>query len=1571
MSLERARQLSLKILPNGDYASLADKRHKSQSMGEVDLCVTEVTTNAQLRLRALVMEHLAAECYGGTTFAFDNDIIPIMATSTVYMHGGKFKVTRPPTQPYVKHPPPQLTSPPSQSNNSQLFPLPRKSNPSTASLTQRSLVMKKSKSLLPHGTYSIPIDDLEANAVLICPPTPSALDPPEMCWPPQICDVKSGSAIYVNLTDHALNHQKNAHFRVIPSILQDPQMIINTPSNISASAIAPEPPLKKMLSQIKINTDVLNPKQLQRLHDIHTKYHKAFNEDMRNGFTDPSAPYEATFSFRQEHKAPPFKIWAPQFNRQCMDLQQAVCDKLEAQGVMVDPAKANIPIRHVSPSFITQKARAKHKPLGDCSVDEVRFITCCNALNDSIHPIAGRSNTYNDILTFLGRWKYLIFADLTSSYFQIKIAPNQLKYMGIMTPHRGIRIMTRLQQGLLNSDVHLDQVLGRVLGDEKVAGFCCVARDDLHVGGNTLDECIGNWEAVLSKLDAHNLKVSPSKVRIFLQDSEVFGHRVTNGTIRPSDHIVSSLAATKMQDLITVKQVRSWIGLYKTLSRHLPRLALYMEPFDHALKNLAASSTFDWTRPGLVAAFNAATSHLDQVRATYLPKPDEQLCLMPDTSTTNLCAGWVLYTKRPTGQHQGTNPIKKGFSLGMDINQTVREGPFTPLQAPEKDFNWLPVQYMSGKLAPYMANWSPCEQEAVGAVMAIDQGRHWINESRYPTWVLPDSKSVVDAANLMRMGKHSTNPRLQTLLASVNRSPVNFRHNSARKGHHLIPDALSRTPSKPCTAKDCQIERFLEDMPRQVQFMAFTLASLFLEPTNPAILAASAPEVSKLLGPGSGPIPLGSRETWIALQSQCPLSTKFIACKAQGQIPNSQARDKAGINRLFKTCDLDKGLIVSKSFDGILMRETTKVFVPPDFLPAILTIMHMRLDHPLPSQLVRIFERYFIAFNVRGTVAKISEECSLCCACKKFPRQLDTFSPSPSPDHPGTHMNADVLKRAGQLILVNTDRFSNFTTATFIKSEQREDLAQGLLQTITPVRHHSKVSVRTDRARAFLSLSQTPDKQLVDNGIELVLGDHANPNSNASVDKTMQDLEREIVRIDPNGGKISPGLLALAVTHLNNRIRQHGLSASQVHFARDEHTGENLSLSDSKLKAVREDRKRASPHHTERGNTTPTSIKPGQIVYVKNEGDKHTLRNPFLVTSVSQDKVTGNKLLHSSLPGDRAPKFTSQLVKMDPKFLFAPPQSTVPIKKGLSLGMNINQTMRKGPFTPLQPLPPWQPTRPYQAHLEDSDNEGLPQPHHLEDWQLNIGRERVEREDSSDEEEDGDSNEEESGDSNEEEESGDSSEEGGGDDPHEEADPEDVEQGGHEDHDEVQQLPNIRGASRKRRRTPREEWIIAQDAGGGEADPEDVEQGGHEEDDEVQQLPHILAAPRKRRRPPREEWIVAQIAGGPAARPRRQPNPPDRLGIEQEREGEEDGELHPSPDRQIMRLVTPLSSAQPSPDTTATEEPSKDVLTKHRHFSIEDYETDPNVPYAMLDWMPYPNPCRPKEPEGPGRRWSF
>ena len=124
---------------------------------------------------------------------------------------------------------------------------------------------------------------------------------------------------------------------------------------------------------------------------------------------------------------------------------------------MVDPKLHNIYVRHVSPSFVQQKGRAKHKRLEDCSLEEVRFITCFNVLNESIHPIPGRSNSYNNILKFLGRKKFKTFADLSNSYFQMKVHKKLSKYLGVMTPFRGIKVMTRLGQGLLNSNVELDQ----------------------------------------------------------------------------------------------------------------------------------------------------------------------------------------------------------------------------------------------------------------------------------------------------------------------------------------------------------------------------------------------------------------------------------------------------------------------------------------------------------------------------------------------------------------------------------------------------------------------------------------------------------------------------------------------------------------------------------------------------------------------------------------------------------------------------------------------------------------------------------------------------------------------------------------------------------------------------------------------------------------------------------------------------------------------------------------------------------------------------------------------------------
>ena len=1310
MSLELVKSLMLSIQPNGQLAQLALPHIKAKSLGEVDFVGVESTTGyVNLRVRALVMSALSVPCYGGRTFERDNHIIDDVTTSKVSLHGGRFIINLGPVTLPLAHPPPQLTTQPLQNHAPKASALsPTAIQPETSSVTPSScspsptcqpnpvmpstlqtpspstvspILMKKPANLLPGGVYPIPCNLPPGGKVLVLPPTPLEPPPGSSLWPAQVCDIASGSALYVNCSDQPLCHEKNTHFRLLP-MHEEP---VISPRSCAVDLLAikttPQQSATAILSQIKINQLLLTPAQLDRIDSLHRRHITAFNEDMSGGFHDPVNPYFATFAFRGENMTPPYKVWSPSFNRKNQDLLQAKCDDLEREGIMADPSKHGIDVRLVSPSFIQQKGRAKHKTLEQCSMDELRFITCFNTLNDSIHPIPGRSFVYNDIIKFLSRKKFTIFADLASSYFQVKVDKKFWKYMGVLTPFRGIRVLTRLGQGLLNSDVHLEQVVTRVLGDEMTADKCIMARDDLIVGGNSIDECLANWASILPKLDSHNLKLAPTKVRLFLQDAEIYGHRIRDGKIRPSDHIVSSLAATTTESLTTVKQVNSWKGLYKTLIRHLPNLSSLMAPFDAACAGQPSAGLFDWSKPGILAAFNAATKHLDKVMETYLPDPEEQLALMPDTSDINLCTGWVLYTERESD-----------------------EGP-----------KWLPVQYASAKLAPYMATWTPCEKEGVGTVLSIDQVRHWINESSKPTLVLPDNKPVVEAANLMRMGRHSKNPRLQSFLACVNRSNVVFRHNSAKAGLHTVPDALSRAPVKPCTSADCQVHRFLSELPAKVECMPISLESIALASSDPAILAATASDMGQLLGKGTGPIPLGARATWISLQADCEDCVQFLLCKRLGQMPGRRDRNRATINRMLKLCEVVNGLIVSKTFDSTLMKETVRVFVPSVFLEAILTVMHVRLDHPVPSQLQRLFERYFLGFNVQKLCVAISDGCSLCVANKRFPRELDTFSPSPGPLHPGSHMNLDLMRRASQYVVVNVDRFSNLTTATLVADETRETLAAAILTVVTPIRHAAQVEVRTDRATALQSLANRPHPQLEENGIKVILGEHGNRNSNCSVDKTIRDLEEELKKIDPGGRRLTPGELCRAVTNLNNRVRTHGLSASQLHFSRDQHTGENLDLRDTTFQQIRGSRQekhnpiaakskaplRAHPHQS-------SNLRPGQITHIRGEGTKHTSRDSVLVTKVEGRKATVQKLLRSTQGHSGAPKITSPKLLIDERFLAPPlPSKTRSGKTHQPSRSSISKDWRADMFSAAKPAvhlrPEWQPVPLPDDHYLDED----------------------------------------------------------------------------------------------------------------------------------------------------------------------------------------------------------------------------------------------------------------------------
>ena len=1221
------KTLGANIKENNQLALLADQKTRMASMGEIDI-ETRIGF-VIVRLRALVMENLQSVCFGGTTFHTDNTIEANINTGEIKIHGQYIVQQSNPVQNFQTFPPAAayLQEPQCNSFNSSC------SHPGQAREEEKvpTLNIAMSQVALPSESVSLSlpngVGDKDMIAII-----PRFDNKTHKDWPPQVCEIVDGCAIYINNSKvKPISHPKYAHFQTLP---------VKKFSLESAKQISDKSTRKKivgtvtstseLLDEIKVNEDVLTESQKERLKSIHTQNQAVFDGNLKGGYNQKFGRHFGSFSFKDHNKPPPTKVWAPQYNRTCADLHQAKCDELEEAGVLVDPKEHNIDILHVSPSFIQQKGRAKHKSLRDCTLDEVRFITGFNVLNEDIKPVTGRSTSAVDIFKFLGKWKHFIFADLYNSYFQIPMRKNLWGYLGIMTPFRGIKMITRAGQGLLNSDYELDQLLFKILGDEIADGKCMAARDDLTVGGNTIDEAISNWEKVLTKLRRSNLKITSHKVRIFLPDTEVYGYRIKNGKVAPSGHIVTDLGKTKIEDLKTVKSVNSWKGLYKTLIGHLNHLAHFMAPFDQATAAKESRANFEWT-PQLTAAFNAATKHLDKINETYIPHPDDQLVLKPDTAKVPLCTGWTLYAI--------------------------------------VDSKEVPVQYCSAKLPNHMANWFPCELEAVGAVLAIDQCSPWINESNLTTLVGPDSMPVVKAAQLMKLGRHSKNPRLQQLLTSVNRRNVRFHHNSAKAGYHIVPDTLSRL-NRSCGAKDCAVERYLSDIPIQAECMPINVVNgcildnitdILLTDMDPCMLAATSADLAKLLLHSPGSIPLGSRKAWRDIQESDKDCRTVFKLKTTGDLPIKKKTNPV-INRLFKECVVEDGLLVVRMFDKHLMKEVGRVVVPPNLLDSILTAIHLRLQHPTAYQMQIIFDKYFFSVGVKQTIDNLISNCYICLGLKKFPKELQKFDPKLFPEQPGSHMNIDIVKRSGQLIAVNTDLFSSYTTACFTQSEKIDDLATTILQLITPIRHSHTILVRVDGQSSLKSLAKNGHESLDSNGIRIILGEDFNKNSNCCVDKRIQELEKELKLISPAGEKVSVHQLAKAVTTLNDRRRNQGLSAAEIHFSRDTVRGENLKLDDKKLRTekirLREDNHPYSAKSKAPKGKLPSTdeITVGDTVFIKDQGSKHEARSPFLVTGTKEGQISMRKILNTQPERSRPLTISSDEKQVDRKFVHRPQQ---------------------------------------------------------------------------------------------------------------------------------------------------------------------------------------------------------------------------------------------------------------------------------------------------------------------------
>ena len=601
--------MKIKISPNGQFARLGDGCTLLASRGEIDVKLTR--NKWTVRLQAIVVDKLNSDCYGGMTFLKENDIQTRPSTGEIKIHA-KYTVYQTNT----------VMTPPQLKSIKQLHfsvDLPEKTIfPKVLSFYSQTPETKHEN----ESIVEVPVPhELKNDDYVIVEPS-SQVNTTN--WPvPQLCSISDAHVILKNKTTKPLSFPND-----VPSLLMSKVDFL--PMSQLSKGFGKELEAECQVNSVDISeTAVENakkidltraPKHLQKqLYQAHLQYADVFAPDLSVGYNGKLGPHVVKLRFADDNRPQMSKCHIPRWAGKDDKMKQLKMDDLERQGVLIDPYKANIPIKLISPSFLRVKARAKGKNINDCTTSEIRWIISPCQLNPYLRQLHVNNVSKEDMFVFKSEKKYCIEFDCYEGYFQNHIDKEDWSYLAVETPFKGLRVLTRSGQGLLNQEIELGQLLVKVLGPEIEKGHVIVQADDGQVGGSTMEEAVTNWISVLRLLSNNNIKLNPSKISIFPETSLIHGWEFKDGYVQPSTH--RQLAIAEVNQPTTVGELRTYMGVYKTFFPAMEGLSNIMDPFDKMCAGKDSKEKLKWNEETTSYFKNSQKLAKTNIKKTSAPWP--------------------------------------------------------------------------------------------------------------------------------------------------------------------------------------------------------------------------------------------------------------------------------------------------------------------------------------------------------------------------------------------------------------------------------------------------------------------------------------------------------------------------------------------------------------------------------------------------------------------------------------------------------------------------------------------------------------------------------------------------------------------------------------------------------------------------------------------------------------------------------------------------------------------------------------------------------------------------------------
>ena len=722
-----------------------------------------------------------------------------------------------------------------------------------------------------------------------------------------------------------------------------------------------------------------------------------------------------------------------------------------------------------------------------------------------------------------------------------------------------------------------------VLLDGVKADHVKVHADNIYVLGRTYGETVNRWEDVLNALEKNNLKLSPKKTACFPNKLDLLGWTKEGKFLFPDPHRQNTLLTVAKPT--NVKEMRSFLGTYHTFYKCQANQNTLLAPLTKVISNNPPQGQkIRWT-PELEEAFKKAQEAASKLDKLYVPKPDDQLVITQDYA------------------EKGTN-----MQAGISATLWARLG--------END--WNIVARMSAELKPQQRNLDPCDGEAVASFLAgkSPSFRIPILASTKKTLSLVDSKPLMEAANLLKNGKFSSSRLINNVLTSISELNLEFHHLSGKMFKNCPDDFASRNPAACTRPNSCKIHTFISECTNMTVSSVNLSVSL---PMGAIIGQVQQGQVLQDILAGKTRLPLENKQAMLFLQSRDRDLRRVKELLLAGQRPSIK-RDIKEVKVFFRSdvktsIDKDGCIVVIKRNKGNLVTRTLLV-IPDSISIGLLYSLHINLDHPTKQQLHRAVDSRFFTRDLANKCGRVVDSCTLCMSTSTIPKEVHTFKANIVPDHPGQSFTVDIMRDCSKFVMVAADNFSGFISTTFIGSESAEELRDGIIRTITPFMASSLNRIRVDRAPGFGKLANQKEV-LAALGIDMELGEAKNKNAIAIVDQKIKELRSALKKICPRSDILNQLCLAKATTTVNEIIRHHKLSAKEIQFSRDLATAKNLPLVDEHIaETITEHRakKNAAASGSEKlKRAKPAGATTGQLVFLKNEGNKASRRDIYMV----------------------------------------------------------------------------------------------------------------------------------------------------------------------------------------------------------------------------------------------------------------------------------------------------------------------------------------------------------------------